>query len=384
MERITETQQTRKKSPKSQINIPIVPKSEVKIMFICKKNTCCSPMAEFVMKYLVNSAGLSNRVTINSSGCLADPEETMTQGTVKELHRHQIPFIKKNAVQFDESICNNYDYIICMTQENIRDLKIDRRRSKVYLLLDFAGEHRNIFAPTHSGRYSEVYSLIYKGCTALLEHLQKVFANSFDVKNPAEKTILSVHVDEDLLLRFESALMLKNDTIDIAIERFMDNYANEAAKILAGNKSAMKGKTSQSSRNRTENKRSVAKTESEPVNEAEVIEQFVKRWAAGVNQINQRIVKAYFKDIELNGKATVETMKELCNNQKEYPGLYIYKDNGFDNHYRQMKTGSAVNGKLKRGKNIDGKIFWEAEEEVKILTDVMPFVEKYKSYFTQS
>ena len=77
-------------------------------------------------------------------------------------------------------------------------------------------------------------------------------------------------------------------------------------------------------------------------------------------------------------------MKALCSDQKEYPGLYIYKNNGFDNHYRQMKTSSAVNGKIRKGKNIDGKIFWEAEQEVKILNDVVPFLDKYKSYFTQS
>ena len=343
-------------------------------------------MAEFVMKYLVNSAGLSKLVTINSSGCFADPEEMMDQGAVKELHRHQIPFIKKNAVQFDESSITKYDYIICMAQEQIRTISKGRRGSNIYLLMDFADEHRDIFDPIFNRKYSEAYSLIYKGCTALLEHLHKVFANSKNLNNPPKKTLLSVAVDEGLLLRFEAALMLKHDTIDLAIEKLMDKYTSEAADILTGNRSAKKAKAPRVNRNvKSDAKRELKQnTADEPINTSEIIEQFIKKCASGISQINHRIVKAYFKSVELNGKATFDSMKELCSNQKEYPGLYIYKNGGFENHYRQMKTSSVDNGKIKKGKNIDGKIFWETNQEVKILAEVEPFLEKYKSYFTKN
>ena len=386
MEKNTEALQSKKKILKPKINIPILSKSEVKIMFVCDGNICCSPMAEFIMKYLVNCAGLSKKVTIHSSGCFADPEEIMDQGAVKELHRHQIPFIKTNATQFEESNCDKYDYIICMTYEQIRTLSKGRRSNKIWLLLDFAGEHRNIFDPIFNGKYSDAYSLIYKGCTALLEHLHKIFANSNDINNESKKTILSASINEDLLLRFETALILKHETIDRVLERFIEKYTSDAAKILSGGNK--KSKTAQTTRNhkndnKNEVKQSVSGTLTEPINESEVIEQFIRKWAAGISQINNRIVKAYFKSIELNGKATVENMKELCSNQKEYPSLYIYKNNGFDNHYRQMKT-SSVNGRVKNGKNIDGKIFWESDQEVKILTAVEPFLEKYKSHFTNN
>ena len=385
MENKTETSQTKKRLSKPRINIPILKKSELKIMFICNGNICCSQMAEFIMKYLVNSEDLSNRVTITSSGCFADPEEIIDPGAVKELHKHQIPFIKKNAVQFDESIGNKYDYIICMAQEQIRTLSKGRRNNKLYLLMDFAGEHRNIFDPIFNGRYSEAYSMIYRGCTALLDHLKKTFANNPVANKSAKKTILNVSVDEDLLLRFEAALMLKHDTIEFVLEKFMNNYTNAAAKILAGSNSKKNFKSPQirnsQLNNKVENDQNTSNEAAEPINESEVIEQFIKKWASGVNQINYRIIKSYFKAIELNGTATVDSMKELCSNQKEYPGLYIYKNNGFDNHYRQLKTSSVVNGKIKKGKNIDGKIFWEDNQEVKILIDVEPFLEKYKSYF---
>lgn len=387
MEKNTETIPIKKKISKPKINIPIISKSEVKILFVCNGNICCSPMAEFIMKYLVNSAGLSNRVTINSSGCFADPEEMMDQGAVKELHRHQIPFIKKNAIQFDASTCDKYDYIICMAHEQIRTLSKGRQIKNIYLLMDFAGEHRNIFDPIFNGKYSEAYSIIYKGCTALLEHLNKIFANSKNANIATKKTTFSVSVNEDLLLRFEAALMLKHETIDIAIEKFMDNYTSKAAEILTGNNLTKKVKVPQANQKSKSDTKSELKQNiaNESLNDTEIIERFIKKWAAGISQINHRIVKAYFKSIELNGKATFDSMKELCSNQKEYPGLYIYKNGGFENHYRQMKTSSVFNGKIKKGKgkNIDGKIFWEDNQEVKILTEVEPFLGKYRSYFTK-
>ena len=250
--------------------------------------------------------------------------------------------------------------------------------------MDFAGEHRNIFDPIFNGKYSEAYSLIYRGCNALLDHLNKVFADSMNANSSAKKTLLSISVDEDLLLRFEAALMLKHDTVDLAIEKFMDNYTSDAAEILTGNNTTKAHKSNRNHKKSDVKVEVKQNTTVEPLNETEIIEQFIKKWASGISQINHRIVKSYFKSIELNGKATFDSMKELCSNQKEYPGLYIYKNGGFENHYRQMKTSSVVNGKIKKGKSIDGKIFWESNQEVNILTEVEPFLEKYKSYFIKT
>ena len=166
-EKKTRTLQAEKKSPKSIINIPIIEKAEIKVMFVCAENTCLSPMAEFVMKYLVNSAGLSARITINSAGCFADSEEVMSQGAVKELHKHQIPFIKKNATQFADTDYDKYDYIICMAQDQIRQLSKGRRGIHFYLLTDFAGDHRNIYEPLSRGTLDDTCKYLYTQCRIL-------------------------------------------------------------------------------------------------------------------------------------------------------------------------------------------------------------------------
>ena len=362
------------KPMKTVVNIPLVSKSKINILFVSSLNICRSLMAEFIMKYLINCQGFSNRVSISSSGINVDPEMSMNQGTIRELNRHQIPFIKKNAVKFEQSDFENYDYIICMSHDQIRYLSKNGRHNNLYLLLNFEGLQRNINNPLPNGSYPFTYSIIYKGCEAILSHLKKCLiddVNSYNNSKPLTKTNLSVQINEELFKRFESALVLTRDNLDTAVEKSMNYYISEAAKILIGTKNTNK-----------DNKNS--QTQNEVISNEEkagVIENFIKKWAKGIGQINQIIIKSYFKAIELYGKASPDQMKILCNDKNQYPSLYIYKPNGFENYYRQMKSALVKDGHIKNGKSIDGKVFWEDEGEVKILSEVEPVLNKYKSYF---
>ena len=334
---------------------------KVKIIFVSNLNTCRSPMAEFIMKYLVNCQGLNNEVLINSAGLNVEPETSMNPAAVRELHRHQIPCIKKTAMQFVQSDFEDYDYVICMSFDQIRKLSRGGRHKNLHLLLDFDGSHRNINNPIPNGSYPFTYASIYKGCEALLKHIQKFFK----VNNPSNytktlaKTSITLQVNEDLLKRFESALVLTKDNLEVAIEKSMDYYISAVAKTLTGAK--------------------VIQATS-PVN-SEFIDKFVKRWAQSTGQINHIIIQAYLKLLDLDGKVTQDKLKAICSNKKDYPELFIYKSNGFDNYYRQMKVNGVQDGHVKFGQNIEGKIFFEDGDEVKILSEIAPSLERYKSYF---
>ena len=89
----------------------------------------------------------------------------------------------------------------------------------------------------------------------------------------------------------------------------------------------------------------------------------------------------YLKLLDLDGKVTQDKLKAICSNKKDYPELFIYKSNGFDNYYRQMKVNGVQDGHVKFGQNIEGKIFFEDGDEVKILSEIAPSLERYKSYF---
>ena len=145
-----------------------------KIMFVCYGNICRSPMAEFVMKNLLEKAGLSNEILVESSGTYPSVGTPMSNGTRSQLKLHDIPFTKKTSAQLTKSDYDIYDYIIGMDRSNIEDIKYifdSDPKEKVHLLLDLAGEHRDVADPWYTDDFDTTYIDVVKGCKALLYKL---------------------------------------------------------------------------------------------------------------------------------------------------------------------------------------------------------------------
>ena len=145
-----------------------------KVMFVCFGNICRSPMAEFVMKNLVEKAGMSDEILIKSAGTHPDVGTPMSHGTRTQLTLHEIPFSKKTSVQLNKSDYEIYDYIIGLDKSNVEDIKYifgSDPENRVHLLLDFAGEHRDVDDPWYTDDFATTYVDVLKGCKALLYKL---------------------------------------------------------------------------------------------------------------------------------------------------------------------------------------------------------------------
>lgn len=149
----------------------------IKVLFICHGNICRSPMAEFVLKDMVKKAGRENEFVIASSatsteeiwGGVGNPVYPPARD---ELKRHGISCDGKRAVQVKKSDYDNYDYLICMDENNMRNIRriiSSDPENKIVKLLSFTGENRNVADPWYSGDFETCYSDIYNGCKALLE-----------------------------------------------------------------------------------------------------------------------------------------------------------------------------------------------------------------------
>lgn len=148
-------------------------------MFVCHGNICRSPMAEFVMKDLVNNAGLSDRFVINSTATSREEIGCDTHyGTKEKLREMGIPFSKRRAVQMTKADYDTYDYIIVMDDINLRNLRYiihEDTKHKVYKLLSFANESRNVKDPWYTGNFDETYEDVNKGCQGLLTYLREKY-----------------------------------------------------------------------------------------------------------------------------------------------------------------------------------------------------------------
>jgi len=145
----------------------------IKIMFVCHGNICRSTMSEFVMRELVKRAGLSDKISCASSATSYEEIGNDTHpGTKKILTFYNIPFTKRGAVHLEKSDYAKYDYFIGMDDANIRNMKkILGADDKIYKLLSFAGESRDISDPWYTHNFEQTYNDVLKGCTALLEQI---------------------------------------------------------------------------------------------------------------------------------------------------------------------------------------------------------------------
>ncbi len=147
----------------------------IKILFVCHGNICRSPMAEFVMKDLVRKAGLEDKIFVDSKACRRDELGNDTYyGTKEILRKKNIPFTKRRATQVNAEDCRNFDFIIGMDFENMRDLRKiadEDSQGKIFMLMTFAGENREVADPWYTDDFETTYKDVSEGCMALLNFL---------------------------------------------------------------------------------------------------------------------------------------------------------------------------------------------------------------------
>ena len=149
----------------------------VNILFICHGNICRSTMAEFYMKYIVEQAGLSDSIYIESAATSREEIGNDTHyGTKEKLDEMGIPYTHRKARQVTMEDYHNFDYLIIMDENNARNLKRiigDDVEAKVYKAMSFVGENRDVKDPWYTGNFDETYDDISRSCDALLAVLKE-------------------------------------------------------------------------------------------------------------------------------------------------------------------------------------------------------------------
>lgn len=149
----------------------------VQVLFVCLGNICRSPMAEAVFQKMVNDAGLSGEIVVDSAGTGSwHVGETAHPGTRQILAKQGIPYNGRARQIRLEDLRDENTYIIAMDESNLSELK--RRygnHPRMYRLLDFASQsnERDVPDPYYTGNFETVYELVRDGCRGLLATIRE-------------------------------------------------------------------------------------------------------------------------------------------------------------------------------------------------------------------
>ncbi|MBK1971630.1 low molecular weight phosphotyrosine protein phosphatase [Campylobacter sp. TTU-622] len=147
-----------------------------KICFVCLGNICRSPMAEFIMKDLIQKdSTISVEVTSAGTSGYHDGEDMhiKTKEQLKKANIKADGFISKKLTQ---AICDNNDYIVVMDNSNFNNVLKDFKntKNKILKLTQFAKElnYDEVPDPWFTHNFDETYKIISLACNNLLNFLK--------------------------------------------------------------------------------------------------------------------------------------------------------------------------------------------------------------------
>lgn len=147
------------------------------ILFVCMGNICRSPMAEGVFLHKARERGLHDEFDVDSAGTggwhAGDPPD---HRSIEVAEANGVRLVSR-ARQVDRRDFNTYDLLICMDEDNARELaRMGCPQEKIKLLMAYHDEsdHEDVPDPYYGGRegFTLMFELIDHAVARLLERMR--------------------------------------------------------------------------------------------------------------------------------------------------------------------------------------------------------------------
>lgn len=136
---------------------------------------CRSPMAEFVMRDMVRKAGLEDQIEIASAATSTEEIGNPVYAPVRRLlAEHGIDCSGKTARRLTNSDYDEYDLLIGMDQENLRNMHRicgGDYLDKMHLLMEYTDRQGEVADPWYTRDFQSTWRDVNDGCKGLLDQL---------------------------------------------------------------------------------------------------------------------------------------------------------------------------------------------------------------------
>ena len=148
-----------------------------KILFVCHGNICRSPMAEYVMKHLVEQAQLTDQYLIASAATSTEEiGNPVYPPARRKLAEHGIGCQGHAARQLTRADYQRFDLLVGMDSANIRNMNRicgGDPEGKIVLLLNLIAPTSprygcDVSDPWYTGDFEATWQDVLQGCQALI------------------------------------------------------------------------------------------------------------------------------------------------------------------------------------------------------------------------
>jgi protein-tyrosine phosphatase len=147
-----------------------------KILFVCLGNICRSPTAEGVFRGLAAQNDLDVIVDSCGTSGFHNGEQPDTRAMF-EASLRGFNLSAQRSTQLKPADFAEFDYIICMDQSNLQNVKSaapQNASAKIHLFLDYAPDQplREVPDPYYEDNFSDVFDLIEQASMGLIDHIR--------------------------------------------------------------------------------------------------------------------------------------------------------------------------------------------------------------------
>lgn len=153
----------------------------VRVLFCCMGNICRSPTAEGVLRFMVQEAGLEDRIQIDSAGThdyhVGHPPDRRTQ-VAAAMRGYDLANQRARQVSPQDFV--EFDYILAMDEDNLsllQEIAPVAHRDKLRLFLDYSAARKGeeVPDPYYGGKdgFTLVLDLVEEGAAGLLADIKK-------------------------------------------------------------------------------------------------------------------------------------------------------------------------------------------------------------------